>query len=293
MINMRRSVLFLPGHTPNMLLNGALLGADGIIIDLEDAVSPEEKDAARILARNLVGALRFGGCEVIIRINSTGTPYWQKDLDAVVPRKPGAIMPTKVNDGDDVRVVSAYIEKIEKEKGLPPGGIGVVPLLETALGIENAFDIARADRRVSALYLGAEDLTADLRCKRTREGGEILYARSRLVNAARAAGIEAYDTPFTAVDDEEGLLADAELAKSLGFSGKAAISPRQIQIINRVFSPSEEDIDYAQSVFRAIESARAQGKGAVSLNGKMIDAPIVERARQVLEAAGLLPEVEK
>jgi citrate lyase subunit beta/citryl-CoA lyase len=290
---MLRSVLFLPGNTPNMLLNGALLGADGIIIDLEDAVSPDEKDAARILTRNLVRALKFRGCGIIIRINSTETPYWQKDLDAVIPQKPDAVMPAKVSSGDDVRVVSAYIEKIEKEKGLAPGKTGIVPLIETALGIENAFDIARSDKRVAALFLGAEDLTADLRCKRTRDGSEILYARSRLVNAARAAKIEAWDTPFTAIDDEEGLRADAELAKSLGYSGKAAISPRQISLINRIFSPSEEDIEYAQSVFRAIEDARVRGKGAVSLNGKMIDAPIVERARQVLEAAALLPEVEK
>jgi citrate lyase subunit beta/citryl-CoA lyase len=276
-----------------MLLNGALLGSDSIIFDLEDAVSPDEKDAARILVSNLLGSLDFNKREIIIRINSIGTPYWQKDLDAVIPRKPDAIMPTKVSSGDDVRAVSACIEKIEKENGLAPGKIGIVPLLETALGIENAFDIARSDKRVLALFLGAEDLTADLRCKRTRAGNEVLYARSRLVNAARAAGIEACDTPFAAIDDEDGLIADAELAKSLGYSGKAAISPRQISIINEIFSPSKEDIEYAQSVFRAIESAHAQGKGAVSLNGKMIDAPIVERARQVLEAAGLLPEVDK
>ncbi|MDR1318311.1 MAG: CoA ester lyase [Treponema sp.] len=284
---MRRSMLFLPGNIPNMLLNGALLGSDGIIIDLEDAVSPDEKDAARLLVCNLMGTLDFRGCEVVIRINSIGTPYWQEDLDAVVPQKPNAIMPPKVNSGDDVHIISAYIEKIEREKGLVPGKIGIVPLLETALGIENAFAIALSDKRVTALYLGAEDLTADLHCKRTRNGGEILYARSRLVNAARAAKIEAYDTPFTAIDDEEGLLADTELAKSLGYSGKTAISPRQIPVINRIFNPSEEDVEYAQSVFRAIENARTRGKGVVSLNGKMIDAPIVERARQVLEAAGL------
>jgi citrate lyase subunit beta/citryl-CoA lyase len=276
-----------------MLLNGALLGADGIIIDLEDAVSPDEKDAARILVRRLLGVVDFNKREIIIRINSTETSCWQKDLDAVIPQKPNAVMPAKVSSGDDIRLVSAYIEKIEKEKGLEPGRIGVIPLLETALGIENAFDIARSDKRMLALCLGAEDLTADLRCKRTRAGNEVLYARSRLVNAARAAGIEAYDTPFAAIDDEEGLIADSELAKSLGYTGKAAISPRQVSVINRIFSPSGEDVEYAQSVFRAIESAHAQGKGAVSLNGKMIDAPIVERARQVLEAAGLLPEVKK
>ena len=151
------------------------------------------------------------------------------------------------------------------------------------MGVENAFQIASADERVAALFLGGEDLTADLRCKRTKEGNEIFYARTRLVCAARACGIDVYDTPFTDVDDIEGLYTDARFAKSLGFSGKASISPRHVEGINEVFSPTQSEIDYAHEVMETIRIAKQQGKGVVSLHGKMIDAPIVERARQVIE----------
>ena len=168
---------------------------------------------------------------------------------------------------------------------MPSGTVRMIPLIETALGVENAFNIATASPRVAALFLGGEDLTADLRCKRTKQGNEINYARTRLVCAARAAGIDVYDTPFTDVNDDEGIIADAEYAKSLGFSGKAAIAPRHVRAINEVFSPSLKDIQYAKDVFEAIRIGKEQGKGAVSLRGKMIDKPIVERARQTLEMA--------
>ena len=285
---MRRTMLFLPGNSPNMVLNGTVLGSDSIIFDLEDAVSPEQKDAARILVRNVLKHGNFEGCEVIVRINALDTPYWEDDVEAIVPLKPDMIMPTKVSGADYIKKLSAKMAEVEEKHGLQVGGIRLIPLLETTLGIENAYQIATADPRMEALYLGAEDLTADLRCKRTKKGDEIFYGRSRLVCAARAAGIEAYDTPFTAVDDLEGLEADAMFAKSLGFTGKAVISPRHVETVNRVFSPSELEIRHAQDVFQALEEAKRQGKGAVSLNGKMIDAPIVARAKLVLEAAAAI-----
>ena len=285
---MRRTMLFLPGNSPNMVLNGGILGADSIIFDLEDAVSPDEKDAARILVRSVLENRKFPGCEIIVRINALDTPYWQEDLEAIVPLKPDLLMPTKVSGADYVHTLSAKMTEIERRSGVEEGSIGLIPLLETTLGIENAFAIATASPRMTALYLGAEDLTADLRCKRTKKGDEIFYSRSRLVCAARAAGIEAYDTPFTDVEDMEGLRRDAEFAKSLGYTGKAVISPRHVQCVNEVFSPSAADIAHAQAVFRAIEEGKRLGKGAVSLNGKMIDAPIVARARLVLESARAL-----
>jgi len=281
---MRRSLLFLPGNNPNMLINGDILGADGIILDLEDAVAPDEKDAARILVRHALGALSYDGVEVIIRINALDeNEFWMRDLEEVVPLRPDMIMPTKVRDAAYIREVSAYIGRLERQNGIEDGAVGLIPLIETAIGLENAFSIATADPRVKALFLGAEDLTADLRCARTREGREIFYARSRMVSAARAAGIEVFDTPFTHIDDDEGLVEDTRLSKSLGFSGKAAISPRHVKAINQTFSPTREEFEYAREVLAAIEAAKAQGKGAVSLYGKMIDAPIVLRARQVLE----------
>ncbi len=285
---MRRSMLFLPGNNPAMLANGDSFGSDSIILDLEDAVSPGEKDAARILVRNTLKYFHYRGPEIIIRINSLDTSYWKADLEAVLPYRPDVIMPTKVSGAAYIRELSDYVSTLEKDSGAKEGSTRIMPLLETTLGIENAFEIAKSSPRMTALYLGAEDLTADMRCRRTKKGDEIFYSRSRLVSAARAAGLDVYDTPFTDIDDPSGLRADTELAKGLGFTGKAAINPRQIPCINEVFSPSEADILYAQEVFEAIRLAKEQGKGAISLRGKMIDAPIVERARQVLETARII-----
>lgn len=283
---MRRTMLFLPGNSPNMIMNGEYLGADSLILDLEDAVAPDEKDAARTLVRNALRYLGFGGKEIIVRINALDTPYWEEDVETVVPLGPDVLMPTKVSGGEYIRTLDARITEVEQKHGLPVGKIRLIPLLETARGIENAYDIAMASPRMEALYLGAEDLSADLRSPRTKGGAEIAYARGRLVCAARAAGIEAYDTPFTDVEDLEGLRADAQLAKGLGYTGKAVISPRHVDIVNEVFSPSEAEVAYAREVFEAIREAKRQGKGAISLHGKMVDAPIVQRARLVLEASG-------
>ena len=280
---MRRTMLFLPGNTPNMLMNGDTLGADSIIYDLEDAVSPDEKDAARILVRNTLQYLRAKSCEIIIRINPLESQYWQADLEEVVPCRPDLIMPTKVGSGEDVRKIADAIAALEKGAGIEEGSVGILPLIETALGVEKAFEIASASPRVAGIFLGGEDLTADLHCKRTREGQEIFYSRCRLVCAARACGVEAYDTPFTDVEDMRGLEQDTQLAKSLGFSGKAVISPRHVETVNALFSPTPEEIEYAHDVMDAIEEGRRQGKGVISLRGKMIDAPIVKRATQVLE----------
>ena len=285
---MRRSMLFLPGNAPKMIINGNYLGSDAVIFDLEDAVAPDQKDAARLLVRNVLGALEFDRVETIVRINSIDTPYWQKDLEAIVPCKPDIIMLPKTGQAKDVEVVDDYLAALEEKLGMEPGTVRLMPLIETALGIENAYFIASARKRVVALFLGAEDLTADLRCKRTKEGREIDYARSRMVNAARAAGVDVYDTPFTDVNDDEGIVADATYAKSLGFTGKASISPRHITAINTVFSPTKADIAYAYEVMDAIAEAKAQGKGAIALRGKMIDAPIVARAQQTIEAAQAL-----
>lgn len=281
---MRRSMLFMPGNNAGMLLNADALGADSIILDLEDAVSPIEKDSARILVRNALKYLNYNNCEVIIRINSIDTEYWKKDLDEIIPLMPNMIMPPKVSCANDVQVIADYILSIENKYKIE-NEISIIPLIETALGVENAFEIAKSNKRVKAIFLGGEDLTADLRCKRTKKGDEIMYSRGRMVIAARAANIDVYDTPFTDVEDEEGLKLDCEFAKGLGFTGKAVISPRHVMRVNEVFSPSKEDIEYAYEVMEIIKIAKEQGKGAISLHGKMIDAPIVERARQTIEMA--------
>ena len=285
---MRRSMLFLPGNNPNMLINGNCLSADAVIFDLEDAVSPAEKDAARILVRNTMRYMDFRGCEIIVRLNSIDTPYWKQDLDTILPCKPSLILLPKTGSAADVQAADAYMTQLEQSLGFEKNTVGLMPLIETALGVENAFSIATVSGRVKALFLGAEDLTADLQCVRTKEGREIEYARTRLVVAARAAGVEVYDTPFTDVNDDEGIWTDARLAKALGFNGKASISPRHVEVINSVFSPTEKEIDYAYEVMEAIELAKRQGKGAIALHGKMIDAPIVARAQRTIDMAKAL-----
>ncbi len=285
---MRRSMLFLPGNNPNMLINGSCLGADAVIFDLEDAVAPDQKDAARILVRNTMRYMDFRGCETIVRINSADTTFWQADLDAVLPQKPTLILLPKAGTPREVLAVDAYMTALEEKLGLPALTVGLMPLIETALGVENAFAIASCCKRVQALFLGAEDFTADLQCSRTKAGREIEYARTRLIVAARAAGIEVYDTPFTDVNDDQGIAEDAALAKALGFTGKAAISPRHVEVINQVFTPTEKEIDYAYEVMDAIARAKEQGKGAVALRGKMIDAPIVTRAQRTVAMAKAL-----
>ena len=282
---MRRSMLFLPGNTPNIIVNGDALGADNVILDLEDAVSPDQKDAARILVRNAIKAIGFDNVELTVRINSLDTPYWKDDLEEIVPLSPDLIMPTKVNSAQDVLTLDAAIAGIEKKCGLDAGTVKLIPLIETAQGLENAAAIASACPRVAAIFLGAEDLTADLRCPRTKEGTEIFYARSRMVSAARAAGVDVYDTPFTDVNDDEGIVRDAQFARSMGFTGKACISPRHVRAVNEAFSPTQKEIDYAYEVLEAIRQAKEQGRGAISLHGKMIDKPIVLRAEQTIAMA--------
>ena len=269
---MRRSMLFLPGNTPNMLVNGPYLGADALILDLEDAVAPSEKDAARLLVRSAIRDMDFRGCEIIVRINSIDTGFWQADIDAILPQGPDLILLPKSGSAQDILTADEYITRTEERLGMAPNTVRLMPLIETALGLENAFAIASASPRVAALFLGAEDLTADLRCQRTKEGREIEYARTRLVTAARAAGVDVYDTPFTDVNDDAGIRTDGP-------------PPRHVEAINQVFSPTMKEIDYAYEVMDAIRLAKEQGRGAIALRGKMIDAPIVNRAQQTIAAA--------
>ena len=285
---MRRTMLFVPGNNPGMLLNADVYGADSLILDLEDAVAPGEKDAARVLVRGALSAYSYEGTEIIIRINPLDSGYIKDDIRAMVPLKPAMLMPTKVSGPEDIKAVSAMMAEAERESGIEEGTIGLLPLIETAVGVENAYRIATADPRVKAIFLGAEDLSSDLQAVRSKENTEIIYARGRMVMAARAAGVEVYDTPFTDTDDEEGLRLDAEHARALGFTGKAVISPRHVDAVNIAFTPSEQEIIYAREVMDAIEEGKRQGRGAVSLRGKMIDKPIVDRALRVLHTARML-----
>jgi len=248
---MRATMLFVPGNNPAMVQNAGILGANSIIFDLEDAVSSEEKDAARILVRNALMNVDYGDCEKTVRINSIDHPGWKEDIREIIKGDLDCIVLPKAEKVETIRMVGKALEETEG----PGGDIGIIPLIETAEGVERVFDILCFSSRIKAVIFGAEDYTADIGAKRTKEGTEILYARCRIVNAAAAAGVEAIDTPFTDVDDIEGLKEDVLLAKNLGFKGKALISPRHCSTVKEIFIPTSQEIEYAIKVIRAIEEA--------------------------------------
>lgn len=285
---MRRSMLFIPGANPKQVMFAGTLGSDCVIFDLEDAVSPTEKDSARILVRNLIKTQDYNNVEICVRVNSLDSPFWETDLSEIVPYKPNLIMTPKIESDEDVLTFESTITKIEKENNITVGSTKLVLLIETARGIENCYQAACASERVVSLALGGEDYTANLQCKRTVEGNEIDYARKRIVNAARAASVEIYDTPNTDAHNDTAVVKDAAYAKSLGFSGKLAITPRHVDAINHVFSPSQADVDHAFAVKDAIDQAKKMGQGVVALNGKMIDKPVEMRALRTIKEANEL-----
>jgi citrate lyase subunit beta/citryl-CoA lyase len=289
---LRRTRLYIPGNNPDLMRNGGLFGADCIILDLEDSVSPAEKDAARVLVRNTLLSIDFFDAERIVRINPLSTEYALPDLESVVPYGVDTVLIPKCERAEDVTGIEDIVARLEKEHSLSYK-IFLMPLIETAAGILNAFEIASSSERVVALCFGAEDFTADIGTERTKEGRESFVARSLIVLGAKAAGVQAIDTVFSDVKDEEGLVASTEEAMALGFEGKGVIHPAQIEPVHRVFTPSRERIDYARGVVEAIEKAREMGSGVATVGSKMIDAPIEARARKILslaEALGLLEE---
>lgn len=290
-MRLRRTMLYLPGNNPNMLLRGHLFDPDGLILDLEDAVAVREKDAARILIRDVLKRGEFGSCEVTVRINGLDTEYWRKDLEALVPlgRLDGVRAP-KVDDAATVKLLDEALSEIESKAGLEVGRTKIFCLLETAKGIFNTYDIASASPRVTAVIPGGEDLTADLRTNRSPEGTELEGIRRNVIVAARAAGVDALDTVFPRITDDEGLRRETSFIKQLGFDGKSVIHPNQIPIIHEVFTPTEKEIERAQKIVAAAKEAAERGLGAVQVDGRMVDAPVVKRALFTLTRAGLLEE---
>jgi len=279
---LRRSMLFMPGNNPGMLQDAAILGADSIILDLEDAVSLTEKDSARILVREAIKTIDYSEVEVVVRINPLDTEYGPLDVDVIARVKPDTLMIPKANE-EGIKLVDKMLDRIETEVGYLPGSIKLIALIETAIGLENVYNVILASKRVVAVLLGAEDLTSDLGIERTKEGQEIFYARNKVANACRALKVDSIDTPFTDTFDDEGLAKDTAKAKSLGLTGKSAINPRQIEIIHSVFAPTEAELKHAMRVLDAMEEAEKEGKGVCSLDGKMIDAPIINRANCTID----------
>ena len=285
---MRRTMLYLPGNNPNMLTRGYLFGSDGIILDLEDAVAMVEKDTARILVSKYLQPGEFGDCYVSVRINGIDTEYWKDDLAAIVPNKRlDGIRVPKVEDENTVKIIDEELSRLEEQNGLPVGKLSLHCLLETAHGIWNAYEIAKASPRIEAIIPGGEDLRADLKTNRSDDSTELEWARRMLVFAARAAGVEPLDTVFARITDDEGLRKETEFIKQLGFSGKSIIHPNQIKIIHDIFTPTEQEIAKAQKIIAAAKEAAARGQGAVTVDGKMVDIPVVKRAEYTLVRAGL------
>jgi citrate lyase subunit beta / citryl-CoA lyase len=284
---LRRTILFMPGNNPGMLINAGILGADSVILDLEDAVSLTEKDSARVLVREAIKNMDYSNVEVVVRINPLDTEYGLPDVYMIGRVKPDAIMLPKA-DEEQVMALHEALSKIENEEGFEEGSIKITPIIETAFGLENVYNIIRASKRITAVLLGAEDLTADLGIKRTKEGEEIFYARNKVATACKALKVDSIDTPFTDTNDYEGLARDTAKAKSIGMTGKAAINPRQIDTIHSVLAPTEADIKHSIRILDAMEEAKKEGKGVFSLDGKMVDAPIINRAVRNVELAKIL-----
>jgi citrate lyase subunit beta/citryl-CoA lyase len=287
---LRRSRLYLPGNEPKFAINAGLHKPDGIILDLEDSVHSDEKDAARVVVRNALRCVDFHSAERMVRINQL--PLGFDDLDAIVPEQPDVVLIPKAEYAGQVRDVDQYVADIQKARD-SRRPIWLMPILETALGIENAFAIASVSDNVVALTIGLEDYTADLGVLKTQLGDESRYARSRLINAARAAGIQAIDSVYGDVGDMSGLRAWATRARAMGFEGMGCIHPRQIRPIHEGFAPTPAQIEKARKIVAAFDAAQAKGLAVVSLGTRMIDPPVVTRAQRTVDLArraGLIDE---
>ena len=291
-MRLRRTMMFVPGNNPGMIKDAGIYGADCIMFDLEDSVSITEKDAARFLVYSALTTLDYSPAEIVVRINDLSSGLGVEDLEAIVRARPDVIRLPKTETAQDVIDCEKEIERIEKEAGIPVGSTGMMAAIESAEGVLNAPAIAKSSKRLIGIALGAEDYVTDLKTTRS-DGTELAFARGMIVNAARSAGIDALDTVYSDVSNEEGFLAEATIIKKMGFSGKSVINPRQIDPLHKLFKPSDKDIEKARAIMEAIREANAKGSGVASLNGKMIDKPVVTRAKYLLELAGLEEEAEE
>ncbi len=286
--------MFVPGNNPAMMQDAFIYGPDSIMLDLEDSVTMAEKDAARLLVHNALKTIDYGNTEMVVRVNPLNTPYGKKDVEAVVKAGVHVIRMPKTETADEIRELEAEIEKVETELGCV-GRTQIMAAIESTLGVINAYAIATASKRMMGIALGAEDYCANLKAQRTPDGMELLMARQTIVVAARAAGIDALDTVYSNLNDMETFRKEVELIKTLGFDGKSIINPRQIEVVNEVFAPTEKAIEKAMGIIAAIKEAEKRGSGVISYKGKMVDRPVVIRAQRTIElaiASGILTKEE-
>ena len=285
----RRSRLYIPGNQPDLLPNAGLFGADSLVLDLEDSVAPDRKAEARILLRRALESHRgfFKGAEIIVRINALSGGQGREDVAELARCLPDAILLPKCENPESVEELSALLDALEASSGLEPSGTKIMPLVETARGVLAAASIAAASPRVAALCFGAEDFTRDIGARRTATGSEAAYARAAIVIASRAAGIQAHDSVFSDTEDEAGFAAYCAASRAMGFDGVGLVHPRQVETAHAAFTPGPEEVDEARRVVAALEEAGARGLGVASLDGRMVDAPVAERARRLVALAGL------
>ncbi|MEF9992390.1 MAG: aldolase/citrate lyase family protein [Romboutsia sp.] len=295
-MKLRRSMLFVPGNNPGIIRDVHIYKPDSVMFDLEDAIAMTEKDSARFLVHNMLenlgGYYKELDIETVVRINGLATDFWQDDIKAVVSAKVEVIRIPMTESVEDVMAVDACIEEVEKACGMEVGSTKIMVAIETALGVMNSFAIAKSPtKRLIGMALSGEDFVTSMKTTRTPEGDELYVARGMIAMAGRACGLEVLDTVYADVSNDEGFLKEANLIKRMGFGGKSLIHPRQVELIHDVYTPTEQEIAKAKKIVDATEEALKQNLGVFTVDGKMVDKPIIERAQRVLQlaqAAGVL-----
>ncbi len=285
MTKLRRTMLYVPGNNAGMIKDAHIYRSDSVMFDLEDSVSVNEKDTARFLVYKALTTLDYEGIETVVRINSIESGFGKEDVKAMVRAKPDVIRLPKTETADDIYEIEALVEKEEEVCGYSKGTVALMAAIESPLGVLNALSIATASKRLIGIALGAEDYVTCLKTTRSPEAVELLFARSQILNAARAAGIYALDTVYSDLNNEEGFVNEIKHIKQLGFDGKSIITPRQIEPVHRIFAPTKEDIEKAVRTIEGIKKAEKKKSGVIAVDGKMVDKPFVERAERIIELA--------
>ena len=282
---LRRTMMFLNAQKPGLIKDPYIYKPDSIMLDLEDAVAENQKDAARFSLYHALKEINYRGCERVVRINGLDTPYWEEDIHCSVAGGCDAIRIPKTESALDVQRVEAVVEECEKKYGIPEGHTLIMAAIESARGVMKALDICEASERLFGIALSGGDYTKDLQTHITGTGLELMGARQNMIIAARAAGVQCFDTVYTNLDDMEGFRRDVETIHLMGFDGKSIINPRQINIVHEIFTPTQKDIIFAEKVVKEIDEKKAQGIGVFTVDGKMIDIAFYDGAKRTIELA--------
>lgn len=282
---LRRTMMFLNAQKPGLIKDPYIYRPDSIMLDLEDAVAENQKDAARFSLYHALKTIDYRGCERVVRINGLDTPYWKEDIRCAVAGGCDAIRIPKTERPEDVRTVEDHIEAAEKEFAIPEGRTLIMAAIESARGVMKALDICEASERLFGIALSGGDYTKDLQTHITGTGIELMGARQNMIIAARAAGVQCFDTVYTNLDDMEGFRKDVETIHLMGFDGKSIINPRQITIVHEIFTPTPKDIIFAEKVVKEIDDKKAKGIGVFTVDGKMIDIAFYDGARRIIALA--------